>query len=97
VNGLDGEIAVRVVGLRLSEFRGDRHRSAVCRWIARLIAWTRLERRPTGRWFDSSSHESNLAAIAEAQSAGILVEGDPVDLLVLVIGMASAWSPSSSV
>jgi hypothetical protein len=25
--------------------------------LARLIAWTRLERCPTGRWFDSAQHE----------------------------------------
>ncbi|SDD76446.1 transcriptional regulator, TetR family [Glycomyces harbinensis] len=65
--------------------------------LARLIAWTRLERRPTGRWFDNAEHESKLAAIATAQAAGRLRAGDPADLLVLLIGMASAWSPSSSV
>jgi AcrR family transcriptional regulator len=65
--------------------------------LARLIAWTRLERRPTGRWFDSSRHESKLAAIAAAQAAGRLRAGDPADLLILLIGMASAWSPASSV
>jgi AcrR family transcriptional regulator len=65
--------------------------------LARLIAWTRLERRPTGRWFDSSQHEPKLAAVAQAQAAGRLRPGDPSDLLVLVIAMASAWSPASSV
>jgi AcrR family transcriptional regulator len=65
--------------------------------LARLIAWTRLEKRPTGRWFDSSQHDSKLAAIATAQAAGRLRAGDPADLLILLIGMASAWSPSSSV
>ncbi|MFB9660186.1 TetR family transcriptional regulator [Glycomyces mayteni] len=65
--------------------------------LVRLIAWTRLERRPTGRWFEGAQHESKLAAVAAAQAAGRLRAGDPVDLLVLVIGMASAWSPSSSV
>lgn len=65
--------------------------------LARLIAWTRLERRPSGRWFDDAQHESKLAAVAAAQAAGRLRAGDPADLLVLLIGMASAWSPSSSV
>jgi AcrR family transcriptional regulator len=65
--------------------------------LARLIAWTRLERRPTGRWFDSSQHESKLTAVAAAQAAGRLRAGDPADLLILLIGMASAWSPASSV
>jgi AcrR family transcriptional regulator len=65
--------------------------------LARLIAWTRLERRPTGRWFDSTRHESKLAAIEAAQTAGRLRAGDPADLLILLIGMASAWSPASSV
>lgn len=64
--------------------------------LARLIAWTRLERRPTGPWFDGEEHEVKLAAIAEAQAAGRLRAGDPADLLVLLIGMASAWSPASS-
>ncbi|MET0701365.1 MAG: TetR family transcriptional regulator [Mycobacterium sp.] len=65
--------------------------------LVRLIAWTRLERHPTGRWFDSSRHEHKIAAIAAAQSAGRLRPGDPFDLLTLVIAMASAWSPASSV
>lgn len=65
--------------------------------LSRLIAWTRLERRPTGRWFDSARHEPKLTAIAAAQAAGHLRSGDPVDLLVLLIGMASAWSPASNV
>lgn len=65
--------------------------------LARLIAWTRLERRPTGRWFDSAQHETKLTAIAAAQTAGRLRPADPADLMILLIGMASAWSPSSSV
>ncbi len=65
--------------------------------LVRLIAWTRLERRPTGRWFDSLEHEPKLAAIAQAQAAGRLRTGDPADLLTLLIGMAAAWSPASSV
>ncbi len=65
--------------------------------LVRLIAWTRLERRPSGRWFDGSEHIPKLAAIAEAQAAGRLRAGDPFDLIVLVIAMASAWGPASSV
>ncbi|MEU6411597.1 TetR family transcriptional regulator [Microbispora sp. NPDC046933] len=65
--------------------------------LVRLIAWIRLEQRPTGRWFDSSEHEPKLAAIAQAQAAGRLRPGDPFDLLTLVIAMACAWSPASGV
>ena len=66
--------------------------------LVRLIAWTRLERRPTGRWLDDSSHRNwKLAAIAQAQAAGRLRLGDPFDLLTLVIAMANAWSPASGV
>ncbi|MFE0690415.1 TetR family transcriptional regulator [Streptomyces xiamenensis] len=65
--------------------------------LARLIAWTRLERQPTGRWFDGAQHESKLAAVEAAQAAGRVRAGDPADLLILLIGMASAWSPASSV
>ena len=65
--------------------------------LVRLITWTRLERRPTGRWFDSSQHEPKLLAVAQAQAAGRLRPGHPFDLLTLVIAMAGAWSPASGV
>ena len=65
--------------------------------LVRLIAWTRLERRPTGRWFDSTQHEPKLLAIAQAQAAGRLRSGEPSDLLTLIIAMAGAWSPASGV
>lgn len=66
--------------------------------LGRLIAWTRLERHPTGRWFnDGARHQYKIDAIAAAQSAGRLAAGDPFDLLVLVLAMANAWSPTSSV
>jgi len=66
--------------------------------LVRLIAWTRLERRPTGLWLaDTAPHEPKLAAIAQGQADGRIRAGDPFDILVLVIGMASAWSPASSV
>jgi AcrR family transcriptional regulator len=63
--------------------------------LVRLIGWIRLERRPAGRWFDTSEHEPKLVAVAEAQAAGRLRSGDPFDLLVLIIAMACAWSPTS--
>ncbi|WP_349427841.1 hypothetical protein [Microbacterium sp. LWS13-1.2] len=65
--------------------------------LSRLIASTRLEQHPDGRWFNSSRHEHKLRAIATAQAAGRLRPADPADLLILLISMASAWSPSSSV
>jgi len=65
--------------------------------LVRLIAWLRLERRPSGLIYDSYNHEPKLAAIAEAQAAGRLRPGDPFDLLTLVIAMACAWSPASSI
>lgn len=66
--------------------------------LARLIAWTRLERRPTGPWFDDTSqYQPKIAAIEQAQAAGRVRAGDPFDLLTLLIATASAWSPASSV
>lgn len=65
--------------------------------LVRLIGWIRLERRQSGLWFDEIKHEHKLTAIAEAQAAGRLCPGDPFDLLVLVISMACAWSPTSGV
>ncbi|MDN3356131.1 TetR/AcrR family transcriptional regulator [Actinomadura sp. DC4] len=53
----------------------------------------RLERHPTGLWSDSTAqHEPKLTA--ETQAAGRLRGGDPFDLMVLLIGMACAWSPA---
>lgn len=65
--------------------------------LVRLIAWTRLERSPTGLWFDGTDHAPKLAAIARAQAEGRLRAGDPFDLLTLVLAMASTWSPASGV
>jgi AcrR family transcriptional regulator len=65
--------------------------------LVRLITWQRLERRPAGLWFDNAEdYEPKLAAVAKAQAAGRLRAGDPFDLLVLVLGMACAWSPASN-
>ena len=62
--------------------------------LVRLMTWLRLERRRTGRLADADDGPK-LAAIAAAQAAGHIRAGDPFDLLVLVIGMAFAWSPAS--
>lgn len=63
--------------------------------LVRLIAWLRLERRPTGRLTDSSDDKPKLEAIAQAQAAGRVRQGDPFDLFALVLAMACAWSPAS--
>ena len=65
--------------------------------LTRLIAWIRLERRPTGRWFDGDDHAPKVEAITAAQAADRIRPGDPVELLTLVIALASAWSPASDV
>ena len=66
--------------------------------LTRLIAWTRLEQRPTGLWFTSTARdEAKLTAIAEAQAAGRIRAGDPFDLMTLIIAIGSTWSPASSV
>jgi AcrR family transcriptional regulator len=66
--------------------------------LGRLIAWIRLERHPTGRWFtDGSRHHDKLRAIEARQEQGLLAAGDPFDLLVLILSMANAWSPASTV
>jgi AcrR family transcriptional regulator len=65
--------------------------------LVRLITWTRLERHPTGHWFDTPRHEPKLAAIAQAQQEGRIRACDPGDLLIMIMGMAGSWSPASSV
>jgi hypothetical protein len=65
-------------------------------WIrCRLIAWLRLERRPTGRLTDSPDDKPKLEAIARAQAAGRVRPGDPADLFAMVLAMACTWSPAS--
>ena len=63
--------------------------------LIRLMAWLRLERRPTGR-LSGSDHGPKLEAIARAQAAGRIRAGDPSDLMTLVIEMALAWSATSA-
>jgi AcrR family transcriptional regulator len=64
--------------------------------LIRLMTWSRLEMRVTGLLFGNLGHGPKLAATAAAQEAGLLKAGDPADLLALVAGMASAWSPASA-
>ncbi|MER5889488.1 TetR family transcriptional regulator [Streptomyces sp. NPDC001941] len=67
--------------------------------LIRLATWARLERRPSGHL--TAEHDRyddhKLSAIAAAQAAGRLREGDPFDLMALVIAMSMAWSPVSNV
>ncbi|MFJ8864057.1 TetR family transcriptional regulator [Streptomyces sp. NPDC102451] len=67
--------------------------------LIRLATWARLERRPTGHLV--AEHEQyddrKLRAIAEAQAAGRVRQGDPFDVMALVIAMSMAWSPVSAV
>jgi AcrR family transcriptional regulator len=63
--------------------------------LVRLLGWIRLERRPVGFILGNVDIEPKAAAVARAQAAGRLRPGNPLDLLALVVGMASAWSPAT--
>jgi AcrR family transcriptional regulator len=67
--------------------------------LIRLATWARLERRPVGHLV--AEHERyddhKLRAIAEAQAAGRIRQGDPFDVMAMVIAMSMAWSPVSNV
>ncbi|MFI6424101.1 TetR family transcriptional regulator [Promicromonospora sp. NPDC050880] len=67
--------------------------------IVRLATWARLERRPQGHLVDADARQDSekLAAIAEAQAAGVVGPGDPFDVMAMVIAMSMAWSPVSNV
>lgn len=67
--------------------------------LIRLATWTRLERQPTGHLAESHDDydENKLAAIAAAQAAGRVRDGDPFDIMAMVIAMSMAWSPVSNV
>ncbi|WP_329141563.1 TetR family transcriptional regulator [Streptomyces sp. NBC_00670] len=67
--------------------------------LIRLATWTRLERRPTGHLVETHEHydDRKLTALAEAQAAGRIRQGDPFDLMAMVIAMSMAWSPVSNV
>jgi biotin-(acetyl-CoA carboxylase) ligase len=41
--------------------------------------------------------DRKLRAIAEAQAAGRVRQGDPFDVMAMVIAMSMAWSPVSNV
>jgi AcrR family transcriptional regulator len=67
--------------------------------LIRLATWARLERRPAGHLVDDNDRldDGKLRAIAEAQAAGLVRDGDPFDVMALVIAMSMAWSPVSNV
>ncbi|MFD1539693.1 TetR family transcriptional regulator [Nonomuraea guangzhouensis] len=66
--------------------------------LIRLATWARLERRPAGHLVEADGlNDHKLNAIAEAQAAGIVIPGDPFDVMAMVIAMSMAWSPVSNV
>ncbi|MZD03910.1 TetR family transcriptional regulator [Streptomyces sp. SID5785] len=67
--------------------------------LIRLATWARLERRPTGHLVGDHERydDHKLGAIAAAQAAGRIRQGDPFDIMALVIAMSMAWSPVSNV
>ncbi|GAA1488231.1 TetR family transcriptional regulator [Brachybacterium sacelli] len=70
--------------------------------LVRLITWARLERRPHGSLVDPEPDgqrvdDPKVHAIGAAQEAGQIREGDPADIMAMVIAMSMAWSPVSNV
>jgi AcrR family transcriptional regulator len=67
--------------------------------LIRLATWARLERRPAGHLVEDHQRldDVKLRAIADAQAAGTVRDGDPFDLMATVIAMSMAWSPVSNV
>ncbi|MGW6442441.1 TetR family transcriptional regulator [Lentzea sp. NPDC055074] len=67
--------------------------------LIRLATWTRLERRPSGHLVAETDRldASKLQAITQAQADGLVRDGDPFDLMAMVIAMSMAWSPVSNV
>ncbi|MDX8030388.1 TetR family transcriptional regulator [Lentzea sp. BCCO 10_0856] len=67
--------------------------------LIRLATWARLERRPTGLLVADTERRDDvkLRAIADAQKAGLVRDGDSFDLMAMVIAMSMAWSPVSNV
>ena len=67
--------------------------------LIRLATWSRLERRPTGHLVEDAHRldSGKLALIVDAQRQGLVRDGDPFDLMAMVIGMSMAWSPVSNV
>ncbi|MGJ0118074.1 TetR family transcriptional regulator [Williamsia sp. MIQD14] len=67
--------------------------------LIRLATWARLERRPAGTLVADQDRVDapKLAAIADAQARGLVRDGDPFDIMAMVIAMSMAWSPVSNV
>ncbi|MGC7093625.1 TetR family transcriptional regulator [Amycolatopsis lurida] len=67
--------------------------------LIRLATWARLERRPAGHLVADVDRldRVKLDAITDAQTAGLVRDGDPFDLMAMVIAMSMAWSPVSNV
>ncbi|MFC7376397.1 MULTISPECIES: TetR family transcriptional regulator [unclassified Brachybacterium] len=67
--------------------------------LIRLATWARLERRPDGHLVEDAERldDRKLAHIAQGQNDGSVRDGDPFDVMALVIGMSMAWSPVSNV
>lgn len=70
--------------------------------LVRLVTWARLERRPLGSLVDADPDgqrvdDPKTEAIRAAQRAGGVREGDPADIMTMVIAMSMAWSPVSNV
>lgn len=67
--------------------------------LIRLATWARLERRPAGHLVEEHERldQRKLRVIAEAQEAGLVRQGNPFDLMAMVIAMSMAWSPVSNV
>ncbi|GAA3858947.1 TetR/AcrR family transcriptional regulator [Streptomyces sedi] len=67
--------------------------------LIRLATWARLERRPSGHLVADHDRydDRKLRAVAEAQAAGRVRQGDPFDIMAMVIAMSMAWSPVSNV
>ncbi|GAA2281372.1 TetR family transcriptional regulator [Streptomyces atrovirens] len=67
--------------------------------LIRLATWARLERRPAGHLVENHDrhHDAKLRAIADAQAVGLVRQGDPFDVMAVVIAMSMAWSPVSNV
>lgn len=67
--------------------------------LIRLATWACLERRPAGHLVDDADRldDPELRAVAEAQDLGRVRQGDPFDVMAVVIAMSMAWSPVSNV
>ncbi|MFE7973848.1 TetR family transcriptional regulator [Streptomyces shenzhenensis] len=67
--------------------------------LIRLATWSRLERRPGGHLVAEQDRRDahKLRAITDGQAAGLVRQGDPFDLMAMVIAMSMAWSPVSNV